>query len=652
MRRPALSFPASCSASHPAGAERSGNAGIDGRDEAVTEDRIRAGTWMTAPPLTVPAHALLSAAVACLARSAEEAVPVVDDSGALVGVVSKTRILAWIAEGGDMRTPVEAVMETDVTAVGPDAPLEAVLPTPGTVVPVVDDARRVVGVLTLGDALRAVLHELGRTSVRIDSVLSSVHTLSVVLDAAYEGIVVVDAQGIIREINSAYCRFLGVRREEAVGRHVTEVIDNTRMHIVVQTGIPERGCVQRVRGQEVVVHRIPIWDGGKVIGGVGMVVFRSVSELVDLLERIQETIRAESETRANASDESKVVSVPVGNREGRDPFATLLGRSEALETVKRLARKAARTPATVLITGESGTGKELLARAIHAASPFANGPIVSVNCAAIPESLLEAELFGYEEGAFTGARKGGKPGKIELANGGTLFLDEIGDMPLAMQAKLLRVLEERRVERVGGVTSRPVTMRVVAATNRSLEEMVRKGAFRADLYYRLNIIRLHLPPLRERRSDIPLLLSHHLERVVRRYRLPAKSFTKEAVSALMAYPWPGNVRELVNTVEALVNLVDGPVIRSEDLPPHIRSAAEMPGCRDAEEAKGDRSLVQDVKRAAEERERERIVEALSQAGGNKAKAARLLGIHRSTLYEKLRKYGLLPSAAPPAKRAT
>lgn len=245
-----------------------------------------------------------------------------------------------------------------------------------------------------------------------------------------------------------------------------------------------------------------------------------------------------------------------------------MGRSEALETVKRLARKAARTPSTVLITGESGTGKELLARAIHAASPFAEGPFVSVNCAAIPENLLEAELFGYEEGAFTGARKGGKPGKIELADGGTLFLDEIGDMPLAMQAKLLRVLEERRVERVGGVTSRPVRVRVIAATNRSLEEMVRKGAFRADLYYRLNIIRLHLPPLRERRTDIPLLLSHHLERVVRRYRLPAKSFTKEAVSILLAYHWPGNVRELVNTVEALVNLVDGPDIRPEDLLPH------------------------------------------------------------------------------------
>lgn len=486
---------------------------------------------------------------------------------------------------------------------------------------------------------------LEQSAVAPETPLSSGHTLSVVLDAAYEGIVVVDAQGIIREINSAYCRFLGVRREEAIGRHVTEVIDNTRMHIVVQTGIPERGCIQRVRGQEVVVHRIPIWEGGRVIGAVGLVVFRSVSELVELLERIQETVRAESNPKAKVPDESAVGAVPAGIREGRDPFAALLGRSEALETVKRLARKAARTPSTVLITGESGTGKELLARAIHAASPFAEGPFVSVNCAAIPENLLEAELFGYEEGAFTGARKGGKPGKIELADGGTLFLDEIGDMPLAMQAKLLRVLEERRVERVGGVTSRPVRVRVIAATNRSLEEMVRKGAFRADLYYRLNIIRLHLPPLRERRTEIPLLLSHHLERVVRRYRLPAKSFTKEAVSILIAYHWPGNVRELVNTVEALVNLVDGPDIRPEDLPPHIRSAAKTPDGQGAEEAQEELSLVREVKRAAEERERERILAALSQAGGNKAKAARLLGIHRSTLYEKLRKYGFLASSS-------
>ncbi|KAB7705595.1 CBS domain-containing protein [Bacillus aerolatus] len=249
----------------------------------------------------------------------------------------------------------------------------------------------------------------------------------------------------------------------------------------------------------------------------------------------------------------------------------IIGDSESLSTVKRLARRAARTAATVLITGESGTGKEMFAKSIHQLSRYAAGPLISVNCAAIPENLIESELFGYEDGAFTGARKGGKPGKIELANNGTLFLDEIGEMSAVMQTKLLRVLQEKEAERVGGVKKYQVHMRVIAATNRNLEEMVKEGTFREDLFYRLDIIRLHIPPLRERKSDIPTLLSHYLKEVCRNYGLAEKQMTSEAVSAFINYEWPGNIRELVNTVERLVALIERDLITLKDSLDYIQA---------------------------------------------------------------------------------
>jgi transcriptional regulator with PAS, ATPase and Fis domain len=299
-------------------------------------------------------------------------------------------------------------------------------------------------------------------------------------------------------------------------------------------------------------------------------------------------------------------------------------------------------PSTVLIAGESGTGKEVLAKAIHQSSPYASGNFVSVNCAAIPESLLETELFGYEEGAFTGAKKGGKPGKFQLAHKGTLFLDEIGDMPLYMQAKILRVLEEKKVERIGGLSEMELDVRIIAATNKNLEEMVRKGQFREDLFFRLNIIRIHIPALRERKMDIPYLLAYHMERICEQFGLEQKEFTKEAIQVLMNYSWPGNIRELVNVVEWLVGMVDGRKIEKEHLPSHILSSASfMKSDREMEERK---NIIEQTdthwRDIVDYYERERIKQALIEEKGNKAAAARKLGIHRSTLYEKLKKYNL------------
>lgn len=251
-------------------------------------------------------------------------------------------------------------------------------------------------------------------------------------------------------------------------------------------------------------------------------------------------------------------------------FDDIKGVSATLWSVKETAARAAHTDATILIRGESGTGKEVFAQAIHGVSPRRAGPFVAVNCAAIPDTLLESELFGYDEGAFTGARKGGKPGKFELAEGGTLFLDEIGDMPLVLQAKLLRVLQERMVERVGSSRARKVNVRIIAATNRDLMELIGSGQFREDLYYRLNVIPLEIPPLRERREDLYLLIDYLLKKYGRLLGKEGKRLSAEVMGRLHAYHWPGNVRELENTTQYVVSLESGPLVTLESLPPHLR----------------------------------------------------------------------------------
>ncbi|KZN95573.1 sigma-54-dependent Fis family transcriptional regulator [Aeribacillus pallidus] len=457
--------------------------------------------------------------------------------------------------------------------------------------------------------------------------------LNIVLESAYEGICVVDRQAIIREFNSAYSRFLGVRQEDVIGRKVTDVIENTRLHIVLETGVPERGFIQKINGQDMVVHRIPIWKNQQVIGAIGMLIFEGVSEVYHILQRVQNLYVKHLDTENRVE---KSVACPLVKKD-RVTFDQIIGNSECLQKVKRIGRRAAKVASTVLITGESGTGKELFAKAIHYNSVYANGPFISVNCSAIPEHLLESELFGYEDGAFTGAKKGGKPGKFEQANKGTIFLDEIGDMPLSMQAKILRVLQERNVERVGGTHSISLDIRVIAATNANLQELVKQGKFRADLFYRLNIIPIHLPPLRERKEDIPKLISYSLEQLSIKNGVTPKQFHQGTIKKMMEYDWPGNVRELLNTVEMLLVLCESEVITPHDLPEKFFESSNV------QKIESHTHVLKEVpmKDMMEQHEYELIIQTLAECNGNKAKAARKLGIHRSTLYEKLKKYQLL-----------
>ena len=317
----------------------------------------------------------------------------------------------------------------------------------------------------------------------------------------------------------------------------------------------------------------------------------------------------------------------------------LIGASRAMQRVFDIVGKVADSPSTVLITGESGTGKELIAKALHEHSSRVDAPYIKVNCAAIPDTLIESELFGYEKGAFTGAVTS-KPGRFELADSGTLFLDEIGEISTEMQVKLLRAIQESEFERVGGVTTRRVDVRLVTATNRDLGQQVQQGAFREDLYYRLNVVPIRLPPLRERADDIPMLVEHILARYALRLGRSVEGVTQDALDVMLRYAWPGNIRELENVIERTVLFCDSEVIAAADLPPEIKDEAAGHSMSVAIPPVGVTGLKDAVKLTTRRLEREMIERALGETGGNVTRAARKLEISRKSLQTKMKELGL------------
>ena len=436
---------------------------------------------------------------------------------------------------------------------------------------------------------------------------------------AYEGFALVDKEGRIVKWN--YHKLLGIKEEDAIGKHVTEVIENTRLHLVVKTGKKEIRDIQRIQGHDMVANRVPIIRGGEIIGAVGAVLFKDAS---DVREMAKELIELENKINEYKGEIERL-------QDSRYTFNNIITQNPKMEYLKKLGRTAARSNSTVLILGESGTGKELFAQAIHKASYRKFGPFIPINCAAIPKELLESELFGYEAGAFTGARKEGKPGKFELANGGTIFLDEIGDMPLEMQVKLLRVLEEKEFERVGGNKKITLDARIIAATNEKIEEAVEKGKFREDLYYRLNVINIDIPPLRDRKEDIPLLCDHLIEYLSKELNTDKKKIDERTMEILMEYHWPGNVRELRNVLERAITLSSQKLILPNHLPERlVKNKMEIK----------DGERVYPLKEVVAEAEKEAIIAALNQAKGNKTLAAESLGIHRTALYRKMEKYNI------------
>jgi transcriptional regulator with PAS, ATPase and Fis domain len=424
----------------------------------------------------------------------------------------------------------------------------------------------------------------------------------------------------VTHFNRPYGRFLGIDPDEQIGRHCTEVLDNTRMHIVAETGKPEINRTHEVEGQNMVVQRIPIRKDGRVVAVFGQVMFKDIRDVQKLARELS---LLESKVQHY---EQELLNL----RATRYTLESIIGKSRAIHALKQEALCAAVSKSPVLITGESGTGKELFAQAVHQAGARKLYPFVRINCAAIPKDLLESELFGYEKGAFTGANPGGKPGKFELAHRGTVFLDEIGDLPMEMQPKLLRVLEDKEFERIGGNQVIRSDFRLIAASNQHLEALLSGGAFRRDLFYRLNVIRLHIPPLRDRREDIVELSRHLLKTLAQEANLPLPSLDATTLKALIDYDWPGNVRELSNALERALASVDGDTIQPEDLPFHIRQKGQGVDA-------GKPASIREVQHQAE---KEAIEYALKACAYNKSQAAQRLGIHRTLLYKKMKKHGI------------
>jgi transcriptional regulator with PAS, ATPase and Fis domain len=440
------------------------------------------------------------------------------------------------------------------------------------------------------------------------------------LDNMQVGVIVADYEGYVVYINDTYARFLNIDPAKEIGKHASEIGVNSRLHIVAKTGLAEVNYPHQFKDRAFLVHRVPVREKGKIIAVLGLVLFDSASTASKLAEKVSFL-----ESKLSLY-ENELLSL----RSTRYTMDSMVGASQAMKALKRQAVKAAATSLPVVITGESGTGKELLAQAIHHASSRRLYPFVRVNCAAIPRDLFESELFGYEKGAFTGAKSTGKPGKFELAHHGSVFLDEIGDLPLELQPKLLRVLEEKEFERIGGTTLIKADFRLLAATNHNLEEMLEQNRFREDLFYRLNVITLHIPPLRERTEDILPIAQHLLKRIAQDAGLTEILISPEAAAVLSHHDWPGNVREVSNVLERAASYLERNTIYPCDLPPYLHRGQ-----------KGATALGRTSLRSMQNRaESEAIRYALESVNFNKARAAELLGIHRSLLYKKMQKYDI------------
>lgn len=442
------------------------------------------------------------------------------------------------------------------------------------------------------------------------------------------GIIFCDTDCIIRFINDTYSEYLGLDAAEVVGRLITDFIPDSRLRFVMKSGQAEMGdkCEIDYKGgkRTLVVNRLPVKSSdGTVIGAISQSLFGDPGELKEVAQRIIQLQR-----------KVKLIKLKIGSAlSAKYSLADIRGQSAAITKARELVRRYAKSDSPVMIIGPTGIGKELFSHALHQESHRCDHAFVSINCAAIPPDLFESELFGYAPGAFTGARKEGKIGFIELADKGTLFLDEIGDMPLYAQVKLLRVLEEKIVHRVGDTEPHDVDFRLVVATNRRLKEMIREGKFREDLYYRFNTMTIVIPSLHERIEDIPILVRYMLERMGK----PQVTCSSRAMDALIKHPWPGNVRELKNVLESALSMCKDDVIDIGDLPAELinEPGGSSPHRKDLNGAPNTPlSLFRD------ENERMLILEVLRENRWNMVKSAKALKISRATLYEKLKKHRL------------
>lgn len=438
--------------------------------------------------------------------------------------------------------------------------------------------------------------------------------LATIFNSVSEGLITIDNKGVITGINAPAARLLMLHPRDLVGKSIDDVVKMDRkLKDFVHGGREYSEEELLLRSQSAYI---------RCVGSANSIIGEDGSKLGAVF-----TFTKARHTSSQAGAR--------GGSDSRFMFKDIIGESLTMRETLEKAKKVAKSPSTVLILGESGTGKELFAQAIHNASDRRDGPFVSVNCGAIPAELIQSELFGYAEGAFTGAKRGGRLGKLEQANGGSIFLDEIGDMPLEMQVNLLRVLEGKAIVRVGDNKVIPVNVRIIAATNRSLYDEVSKGRFREDLFYRLNVVAITIPPLRDRKGDIRLLTHHYIETISRKVGKNVEGVEPAIYGVLETYHWPGNVRELANAIEYAINLLQGEELKLSHLPPHLKKKQAAPTIADDVEIM-PLALI----------EKKAVEDALVHFGGNITKVSNALGIGRNTLYDKMKKYGIRPVDLP------
>ena len=554
---------------------------------------------------TINENESVKIAVSEIIKANKKTLVALDDNGDMSGIISITDIhnLGLNNEGIE-DVKIKDIMKKKVVSVEKGMPIDEcrdlMIKENIGILPVVDDNGKITGILRqehIRDYLYMQLEEYGIT-------------LKYIIGHIREGICAVNNEGVVILWNSFMEERYGIKSDDIVGRPISDFLEDTICERVLRRRIGISDVYSTYKKQDMygLVHANPIFFGGEFVGVVCTEL--DVTEARNLSFELEKT----NEKLKYLQDEVKNLSNGV--------FEGILGKSDKIEKAKAIAKQIAKTSSSIFIWGESGTGKEVFSRAIHEQSGR-KGAFVPVNCSAIPAELFESEFFGYESGAFTGANKKGKSGIFELAKDGTVFLDEIADLPLNMQAKLLRVLQEKEVRRVGGEKTIKINPRIISATNKDLEKMVKEEKFREDLYYRLNVVEIKIPPLRERKEDIGILLHYFLDEMCRENGKPRMSLSKEAYKILENYRWKGNIRELKNTVENMVVLSDSSIIEKDAIPSYIVESAKN--------STDDEDYPLDLTSAIEKLEIKNITKALEMSNGNKAKAAKILNIPRTCL---------------------
>lgn len=533
--------------------------------------------------------------------------PVVDHSNKLEGIITKNKLFSILTRQPSLNQTVEQYYNPHPIYLRPNDTIEdtrkLLLKHNLGHAPVVDEKMMPIGLLST----KQVLWSYNILYIQLESVI----------EFAYDAIILVNKKAEITMVNKGFTDLFGLESKDVLNQATSKLFPQLEIENVITRGIGIHNTPLMIQGHQTLISILPIKQNGETISAICKITYRGLTHLHEALTKVK---KLEKQVSAYQNEINEIKGT-------KYTLFDIAGDSTSINHVKHEALQASKSMSTVLIVGESGTGKELFAQGIHAASGQM-GAFVQVNCAAIPHDLLESEFFGYTEGAFTGAKKGGMKGKFELAQNGTLFLDEIGEMPLTLQTKLLRVLQEKEFQPIGSTKTIHLNTKIIAATNQNIEQMVEDGTFRADLYYRLNIMRLNIPPLRERMEDIPDIVQIIINRL-NQSGFYLKGVTHSAFTKLMKHSWPGNVRELHNVLERAANLTTSEYIEDENIPQfgNYTKKEIIP-----------KQMNTTFKGSIQETEKDIIIAALQTTNGNKTQASKLLGISRPWLYAKIKKY--------------